>query len=102
MKIKLLVAASFFIPALVFAQFPLKINPPVIAETPKANVDIAKPATPVGVKAVPTIPKPTAPVAVKPATVPAKTSAPEAERERVIIPGGYNPVLPGAPNFNGY
>ena len=69
------------------------IAPPVVVGTPSAGTRGAN-----GDGVV----KPTAPVAVKPATVPAKTSAPETERERVIIPGGYNPVLPGAPNFNGY
>ena len=36
MKIKLLVATSFFIPALAMAQAP-KIEPPVVAGTPRAN-----------------------------------------------------------------
>jgi hypothetical protein len=60
MKIKLLVAAFFFIPAMVMAQGAPKIEAPAVVETPGANGGgIAKPAaTPVAVKPAPAQPKP--------------------------------------------
>jgi len=65
MKIKLLVAASFFIPAMVMAQGAPKIEAPVVAGTPSAGTPgsnsggVAKPAAaPVAVKPTPAQPKP--------------------------------------------
>jgi len=90
MKIKLLMATFFFIPALVMAEGAPKIETPVVAGTPKTNDDIIKPAAPVPVKALSTIAKPAAPVAVKAVPTIVIPTVPEVREKGASGVGGIN------------
>lgn len=86
MKIKLLVAAAFFIPALAMAQAP-KIEPPVVAGTPsttEVKTGINRESDPFGK------PLPFAPVAVKPAVEPINKPAVATKPAVEPIVGGAN------------
>lgn len=92
MKIKLLVAACFFIPALVMAEGTPKIEAPVVVGIPSAGIPgangggVAKPAA--------------APVAVKPAPVQFKPAADSNKGwpcDDCIPRDDPYPIMPGPP-----